>query len=140
MGLVVVLSGALLACPWRSQAEPTYPGLPEPAFQPGGFIAVSQVGLSETAKARQWVSVPALTATAWSGTVNSILDPEPGVRVRQGAIGDAFFVSPPGAPAPTATCRRYGSAPSVSACCRSRRSCRSASAVPTASRSPSVVR
>ncbi len=99
-GLAVLLVGLLLACPWRSQAESAFPGLPEPAFQPGSYFPVSQASLAETAKAGQWVVVPELTVTSWSGVAESQWNPKPGVEYRQTAIGDTFFVSPPGAPAP----------------------------------------
>lgn len=99
-GLAVLLTAVLLACPWRSQAESAFPGLPEPAFQPASYFPVSQASIAETAKAGQWVLVPELSVTSWSGLAYGQWNPKPGVEYRQAAIGDTFFVSPPGAPAP----------------------------------------
>jgi hypothetical protein len=98
VGLGILAAVLMLGCQWSARAEPfsPYPGLPEVSFPNGGWAFASEVGMSETAKAKQWVRVPALTAASWNGAEPSGVDPEPGVKYRYAVKGDAVFVSPPG--------------------------------------------
>ena len=98
VGLGLVLALVALTSQWSAQADPfyPYPGLPEASFEHGGWAITSQVGISETAKARQWVRAPALSAASWVGPEDTVLNPEPGVKYRYYQKADVAFVSPPG--------------------------------------------
>ncbi|MDQ6523629.1 hypothetical protein RB608_08470 [Nocardioides sp. LHD-245] len=91
----------LLAWPVASQAAPMpYPGLPEPTIEPGNWMWVRQIGMSETVKAKQHVAVPPLTLAAYGGSLPTGGDPAPGEPYHMLTGGDAAFVSPPGSPEP----------------------------------------
>lgn len=76
-----------------------YPGLPEPTIEPGQWMWVQQMGMSETAKAKQYVAVPPLTLAAYGGSIPTGTT-QPGEPKFLKVGGDAAFVSPPGAPEP----------------------------------------
>lgn len=104
LGFVAVLVALLFGGPLGGQAAYAiympYPGLPEPdpSITAPGWYWAQQAGMSETAKADQYVAVPPLTLVSVGGTI-PLQQTVPGEQHFTSG-GNAAFVSPPGAPKP----------------------------------------
>jgi hypothetical protein len=94
----VALAAVLVLSGQSSRADDYYPGLPPNEDGPGlsGWTTVAQGGLSYAKRARQWFRSPDGIATVRTGLSGE----REAIGQTYSIAGDAYFVSPPGAPAP----------------------------------------
>ncbi|SDE22417.1 hypothetical protein [Nocardioides lianchengensis] len=91
-GVAAALVALVMSGVQSSQADEWYPGLPDATF--GAWTNTSQGGLTYATRAKQWFRSP--TGMAVSEVFFGNQDGEPG---RNWVRGQAYFVSPQGAPA-----------------------------------------